>query len=518
MGERKQRQKGSSNEPSLARAKSNIEWIEWACRIPDGRMVGHPVKLRKWQRDILVQIYATPTRRAIISFGRKNGKTALSAFLLLLHLCGPEARQNSQLFSAAQSREQAAVLFNLAAKCVRLSPTLSPAIQIRDTAKELLFPELGTRYRALSAEASTAFGLSPVFTVHDELGQVRGPRSALYEALETASGAHERPLSVVISTQAPTDADLLSVLIDDAKTGKDPKVKLALYSAPIDIDPFGKEAIRAANPAFGDFQEAEETLAMAQDASRMPSREPEFRNLILNQRVEAQAAFVSKSVWDGNGGPVTEDWGDAPVHAALDLSSTNDLTAFVATAWIDDAREVKPTFWLPSEGLREKARRDKVPWDTWESQGHLRTTPGRSVEYEFVARWLWDFYCDHNVQKIAFDRWGMKHLRPWLIRAGFDERTVDEVFEEFGQGFQSMSPALRDLESSLLENKVRHGKHPVLSMCAATAVVTMDPAGNRKLNKAKSASRIDGLVAMAMAFGVAPLEGEVALDVFSMVA
>jgi phage terminase large subunit-like protein len=503
----------------LARAKDNIRWVEEHCRVPEGKLVGSPVRLRKWQRDILVKIYATPTRRAIISFGRKNGKTALSAFLLLLHLCGPEARPNSQLFSAAQSREQAAVLFNLAAKCVRLSPTLSPAIQIRDTAKELLFPELGTRYRALSAEASTAFGLSPVFTVHDELGQVRGPRSALYEALETASGAHERPLSVVISTQAPTDADLLSILIDDAKTGKDPKVKLALFTAPPDAEPFEKKTIKLANPAFGDFQEAEETLAMAQDASRMPSREPEFRNLILNQRVESNAAFVAKTIWDANGGAVSEDWGEAPVYAALDLSSTNDLTAFVPIAWIDDAWETKPVFWLPGEGLREKARRDKVQWDVWESQGFLRTTPGRSVEYEFVARWLWDFYCEHNVQKIAFDRWGMKHLRPWLIRAGFDELTVDNVFEEFGQGFQSMSPALRDLESALLEKKVRHANHPVLTMCAATAVVTMDPAGNRKLNKAKSLpSKIDGLVAMAMAFGVAPLEGEAALDVFSMVA
>jgi phage terminase large subunit-like protein len=75
---------------------------------------------------------------------------------------------------------------------------------------------LGTLYRALSAEASTAYGLSPVFIVHDELGQVKGPKSELYEALETACAAQENPLSIVISTQAPTDADLLSVLIDDA--------------------------------------------------------------------------------------------------------------------------------------------------------------------------------------------------------------------------------------------------------------------------------------------------------------
>src|SRR5690606_22045729 len=181
------------------------------------------------------------TRRAIVSFGRKNGKTALAAFLLLLHLCGPEARENSQLYSAAQSREQAAILFSLAAKIVRMSPDLSQYVIVRDTAKQLACPELGTLYRALSAEASTAYGLSPVFVVHDELGQVRGPRSELYEALETASGAQESPLSVVISTQAPTDADLLSVLIDDARAGADPETKLFLYAAGDDLDPFVEE-------------------------------------------------------------------------------------------------------------------------------------------------------------------------------------------------------------------------------------------------------------------------------------
>lgn len=490
----------------LGRAERNIEWVQQYCRIPEGRDVGKPVKLRPWQKKVLTQIYGSPTRRAIVSFGRKNAKTTLSAFLLLLHLCGPEARANSQLYSAAQSREQASILFNLAAKCVRMSPDLNSVIVIRDTAKELLCQELGTKYRALSADASTAYGLSPVFTVHDELGQVKGPRSELYEALETASGAHDEPLSVIISTQAPTDADLLSVLIDDAKKGADPKVKLVLFTADPDADPFDEKTIRQANPAFGDFLNAEEVLAMAEDARRMPSRESEYRNLILNQRVEASNPFVAKTVWQACGGEVTEDWGDAPVYAGLDLSSTSDLTAFVPIAHINEAWETKPTFWLPGEGLAAKSRADRVPYDLWHSQGLLETTPGKSVEYEFVAHWLLDFCQSHNVKKIAFDRWGMKYLKPWLLAAGFTEEHITEIFEEFGQGFQSMSPALRDLESALLAEKVRHGNHPVLAMCAANAVVTTDPAGGRKLNKAKAAGRIDGMVALTMAFGIAPLD------------
>ncbi len=491
------------------RADRNIRWIQLHCRIPEGKDVGQPVKLREWQKDEIRKIYDNPagTRRAIVSFGRKNAKTTLAAFLLLLHTCGPEARPNSQLNSAAQSKDQAAILFKLAAKVVRLSPTLSPVVVIRDTIKELLCPELGTLYKALSAEASTAYGLSPVFIVHDELGQVKGPRSELYDALETAVGAHENPLSVIISTQAPTDGDLLSVLIDDALAGNDPRVVLSLYTAPNEDDPFDEATIRKANPAFGDFLNSTEVLSMAEDARRMPSRENEYRNLILNQRVDRNSPFISKAIWEASGGPVSE-WNDAPVYAGLDLSSTSDLTAFVPIAFVNDAWECKPTFWLPEDGLREKSRTDRVPYDVWAGQGLLETTPGKAIEYEFVAHWLFGFCQAHNVRKIAFDRWGMKYLKPWLLKAGFTEEQLGEdgLFENFGQGFQSMSPALRDTEAALLNGNVRHAMHPVLTMCAANAVVTTDPAGGRKLNKAKAAGRIDGMVALAMAFGVAPLD------------
>jgi hypothetical protein len=110
-------------------------------------------------------------------------------------------------------------LYALAAKIVRMSPALSAAIVCRDGTKQLHCPGKGTLYRALSADASTAYGLSPVLTVFDELGQVRGPRSKLYEALETATAGQLAPLSIVISTQAVSDADLLSILIDDALGG-----------------------------------------------------------------------------------------------------------------------------------------------------------------------------------------------------------------------------------------------------------------------------------------------------------
>lgn len=465
--------------------------------------MGKPVKLTKHQRGWIKQIYDTPTRLFILSMARKNAKTALSAFLLLLHLCGPEAKPNSQLYSAAQSREQAAILFALAAKVVRMSPDLSEYVLIRDTAKQLFCTEMGTLYRALSAEASTAYGLSPAFTIHDELGQVRGPRFELYEALETASAAQDSPLSIVISTQAPTDADLLSLLIDDALTGADPRQKVVLHTAPMELEAFSDEAIRAANPHFDDFMNKDEVRRQAADAKRMPSRENSYRNLILNQRVEAHNPFVSRAIWEENGAQPERLEGKT-VYGGLDLSSVSDLTSLVL---VTEEGDVHPRFWLPEEGLAEKSRNDRVPYDVWADQGLLLTTPGRAIEYEFIAHELRKVFDTSNVVALAFDRAMMRFLKPWLVRVGFTEEELAK-FVEFGQGFMSMSPALRELEARLLGAKLKHGEHPVLTMCAMNAAVVQDPAGNRKFTKAKSSGRIDGMVSLAMAVAAMPQEQE----------
>lgn len=485
----------------LTRGERNIAWVENFCLVPEGALVGQPFKLREWQRDIFRSIYDTPTRRAIVTFGRKNGKTALAAVITLLHLCGPEAKANSQLYSAAQSREQASILFALAAKIVRQSPDLSQYVTVRDTAKQLFCGELGTLYRALSAEASTAYGLSPVLSIHDELGQVKGPRSELYEALETASGAQESPLSIIISTQAATDADLLSVLIDDAANGTDPETKLFMYTASEELDPFSEEAIKAANPAYGDFQNPKEVRAQAESAKRMPSAEASYRNLILNQRVNMSNPLISRSAWEACGGKTNKAAFEGEVYLGVDLSARNDLTAIVAVA--KDEKGVWNTeahFFTPKTGLAERAHRDREPYDVWEREGYITATPGASIDYEWVARWLAEYCDEHNVVEVRFDRWRIDVLKSELGRLG-----VELPLMPFGQGFKDMTPAIDALESEIANKNLRHGSNPVLTMCARNAVATSDPAGNRKLDKSRATGRIDGLVALAMALGSASI-------------
>jgi len=193
-----------------------------------------------------------------------------------------------------------------------------------------------------------------------------------------------------------------------------------------------------------------------------------------------------------------------PLYGGLDLSSVADLTALVLIGQPDSKKwHVHPTFWLPKEGLVEKSRTDRVPYDMWATKGFLETTEGNSIKYEDVAKILRDLFNRYNIRKLAFDRWNMTHLKPWLEKAGFSVNMIEDRFVEFGQGTQSMSPALRSLEELLRDKQLAHGNHPVLTMCAACAVVDGKDDANRKLSKNKSSGRIDGLVALAMAVGVA---------------
>lgn len=473
------------------------EFVERHCRVPEGKNVGHPILLRDWQRAKLERVYDTPSRRVIDSMARKNGKTAFAACLLLTHLCGPQAVPNSQIYSTAQSRDQAAIVFNLACKMVRMAPdTLNVWVRIRDTVKELVDTETGVFYKALSADHSTAYGLSPVMCFHDELGQVRGPRSELFDALETASGAHASPLSWIISTQAPSDGDLLSILIDDARSGSDPETKLFLRAAAND-DPFDSlETWKKANPALGDFLSLDSLRRGAEQARRLPAFMAGFQNLNLNMRVAAQNHFISPEVWKQNGGAPDEAcFRHFPVFGGLDLSAKQDLTALVLICKDQNGVvHVQPHFWTPAATIYERSRQDRVPYDQWAKAGVLETTPGVSVNYEYVAERIASLASRYQIANIAYDRWRIDELKKRL-----DEVGCKVPLSDFGQGFKDMAPALDNFAVLALDGKLRHGNHPVMTACAANSAVVTNPAGDRKLDKARSTGRIDGMVALAMA-------------------
>lgn len=489
----------------MTRADRVIAFIERFCPVPDGAQVGQPLVLDAFQRDFIRDVYDNPagTRRAILSVSRKNGKSGLIAGLLLAHLVGPEAKQNSQIVSGAMSRDQAALVFNLAAKMVQLSPKLSCIVRIVPSGKRLLGLPLNTEYRALAADGKTAHGLSPILAILDEIGQVRGPQSDFIDAITTSQGAHDAPLLIAISTQAASDADLLSVWIDDALASADPRIVCRLYAAPAGCALLDLEAWKAANPALGTFRSLDDLREQLTQAQRMPSMENSARNLLLNQRVSTVSPFISPDVWKGCALPVLPF--DGRVFAGLDLSARTDLTALVIVGQVDGIWQVQCHFWTPEQGLADRARRDRAPYDVWARQGLLHTTPGATVDYEHVAQNMAAILAELDVQGVAYDRWRIDILRKELDRIGADVPLI-----EWGQGFKDMAPALDALEAELLNGRMAHGGHPVLTMCAANAVVTKDPTGARKLDKAKATGRIDGLQALAMAMGAAS-RGEQAL-------
>lgn len=481
----------------MTRGERVIAFIERYCVVPEGKLVGKPMRLDDFQKRFILEVYDNPhgTRRGILSIARKNGKSGLIAAMVLAHIVGPEARQNAQIVSGARSRDQAALVFNLAWKMVQLSPELNKIIRVVPSGKKLIGLPMNVEYKALAAEGKTAHGLSPVVVILDELGQVRGPQDPFVEALETAQGAYDDGLQLVISTQAPTDADMLSIWIDDAVRNDDPHTVCHVYTADEDAELTDPEAMAAANPALGSFRSEVELKQAAEKAARMPSFENSFRNLYLNQRVNLVSAFVSPGVWNaGRGDPLDFD---GVVYGGLDLSFTTDLTAFVMTCRQDGILSVKAFFWMPQDMVQEAARRDRAPYDQWVREGHIRTTPGKVIDYAFVARDIGEITAGLNVSKIGFDRWRMDRMQAALDAAG-----VVLPLEPFGQGYVSMAPALDALEADLLKEVVRHGGNPVLTMCAANAVAVPDPAGNRKLDKSKATGRIDGLVALTMAEGV----------------
>lgn len=489
----------------MTRGERVIAFIERYCKVPDGRRLAQPLKLEAFQRRFIMEVYDNPagTTRAYLSMARKNGKTALIACILLAHIVGPEARRNTQIVSGARSRKQAAQVFDLAVKMIRLDASLSKLTRIVMSAKIIVGLTMTVEYHASSAEAGTAHGMSPVLAILDEVGQIKGPNDAFVEAIETSQGAHDNPLLIAISTQAPTDNDLFSRWIDDAMTARDPHTVCHLYAAPEGCELDDRAAWAAANPGMGGIRSIPDLEQWADRAKAIRADENTFRWLYLNQRISADSPFISRDAWKACGAEVADLRG-VPVWCGLDLSATSDLTAFVLIGQVDGIWHVQPTFWLPGDGLLDKARADRVPYDIWHAEGFLEAAPGKSVDYEFVAHHLASVFDEYDVQRVAFDRWGFKHLKPWLEKAGLGEALI-ERFAEFGQGFQSMSPALRDLEAEILNGRLSHGGHPVLTMCAANARVVMDPAGNRKLAKTKAIGRIDGMVALTMAFGVAPI-------------
>lgn len=496
------------------RVKLIIKFIE-SLTIPSGKGEGQPFKLRPFQKRFIQDVYGATdkagnrrVRRAILAMGRKNGKSVLIAALALTHLVGPESVSNGEIYSAANDREQAALIFKYAAQIVRADAELLAIIKVVDSTKTMVCFANGSIYRAVSAEAGTKYGLNPTVVIYDELAQAKN--RDLYDALDTSMAARLEPLFIVISTQSNDPQHILSQLIDDGMSGNDPTTVCHLYAVPEDEENvFTDEKLwKLANPALGDFRSLEEMRTAAKRAERMPTFEAAFRNLYLNQRVNAETPFIPRSEWIACKG----EYEIAPkeeIYLGLDLSGKTDLTALIGVT-ASDKEKIKCWFWKPQDTLDEHEKRDRVPYLVWKNQGIINTTPGRAIQYPFIAEELARINTDYVIRGMAFDRYRIDDLMNAMTAIGLEcyvdgkdkERAGALRLVPWGQGYASMTQAVEALEVSVLERKLVHDGNPCLTWNISNAMIIADAAGNRKLDKSKTRFRIDGAVALAMAIGL----------------
>ncbi|WP_035350944.1 terminase TerL endonuclease subunit, partial [Acetobacter pomorum] len=392
-------------------------------------------------------------------------------------------------------------------------PQLAARLVVRAYNKTVEDAVTGSVYKALSADARKAHGLSPTFAIADEVAQWRD--RDLFDALKTGGGAHRESLLLGISTRSPDANNPLEELLRYGAsvadgTFPDRTFKSFVWSAPLDADPWAEATWRMANPALGTFRSVEDIRSQAMQAMRVPSQEAAFRAYTLNQPVASDVRFLRPDDWDACAG---EAEAAGPCYCGLDLASgASDLTAF-SFYWPETGKLTVKAF-LPSELLDVKQSEDHAPYREWLSAGLIEAIPGRAIDRAWLLMWVAQAIEGLDVVSIGLDRWNLKDLEAVADREG-----ISLPLSPCGMGFRDQSPAITAFETTVLQGTLQHGGNPLLRWAVSNAALDTDPAGNRKLSKQRARGRIDPLVASVVAVGLAasePAGEELFFDVIAL--
>ena len=487
----------------LSQYEQAVLFIE-SLPISSGVLAGQTAKLLPFQKQWLRKLFRTGkdgrriVRTGILSVPRRNGKTWISAALVLAFLAGPFKEERGCILGCANSQKQASLLFDEVAALVHRVEWLDQRINIQSHTKTMTDLPTESVYKAISNKVEQTYGYSCSMYVIDEVGFFKDDK--MIQALETSCGSRSQPLGLLIGTQAPNDDAVFSKKIDYCRrveegTVKDNTVCMTLISAPEDADIFSVPTWKMYNPAIGgNYRSLEDVRAQAKKVKEIPSTEGGFRNLILNQRVSSVQGFIPQRLWKACSGSAEPT---GPAFGGLDLSFTRDLTAFVL--YWPDTGAVKCWAFLPRVGLAEKSHEDGVPYLDWVRRGCLIATNGKTIDQRFVAGVIAETCRTYDVRAIGFDRWGMTALSKIIESDLGLDPAADLHLVPHGQGYRDMGPAVDSLERRLIDESLRHGGNPLLTWTASNVIATQDPTGARKLDKAKSRGRIDPIVALAMA-------------------
>ena len=482
-----------------------VMFIESLCHTK-GTWAGKKFELIDWQEQIIRDLFGTlkpngyrQFNTAYVEIPKKQGKSELAAAVALLLCCG-DGEERAEVYGCAADRQQATIVFDVAADMVRMCPALNKRVKILASQKRIIYTPTNSFYQVLSAEAYSKHGFNIHGVVFDELHTQ--PNRKLFDVMTKGSGdARMQPLYFLITT-AGTDTN--SICYETHQKAKDilegRKIDTTfypvIYGADESDDWTDPRVWRKANPSLDITVGIDKVEAACNSAKQNPSEENSFRQLRLNQWVKQAVRWMPMEKWDACAFPVDEDELEGRVcYGGLDLSSTTDITAFVLVfppLDEDDKYVVLPYFWVPEDTLDLRVRRDHVPYDLWERKGYLQTTEGNVVNYGYIEKFIEKLGERFNIREIAFDRWGAVQMVQNLEGMGF-------TVVPFGQGFKDMSPPTKELMKLVLEKRIAHGGHPVLRWNMDNIFIRTDPAGNIKADKEKSTEKIDGAVATIMA-------------------
>ena len=482
-----------------------VMFIESLCHTK-GTWARKPFELIDWQEQIIRDIFGTlkpngyrQFNTAYIEIPKKQGKSELAAAVALLLTCG-DGEERAEVYGCAADRQQASIVFNVAADMVRMCPALSKRVKILDSQKRLIYQPTGSIYQVLSADVGNKHGFNTHGVVFDELHTQ--PNRKLFDVMTKGSGdARMQPLYFLITT-AGNDTKSICYEIhqkaQDIIAGRkiDHTFYPVIYGAEESDDWTDPKVWKKANPSLGITVGIDKVKDACESAKQNPGEENAFRQLRLNQWVKQAVRWMPMDKWDKCEFAVSDDDLEGRVcYGGLDLSSTTDITAFVLVFPPEDENDkyvILPYFWIPEDNLDLRVRRDHVPYDVWERQGFLQTTEGNVVHYGYIEKFIESLGERFNIREIAFDRWGAVQMVQNLEGMGF-------TVVPFGQGFKDMSPPTKELMKLVLEQKIAHGGHPVLRWMMDNIFIRTDPAGNIKPDKEKSTEKIDGAVATIMA-------------------
>ena len=479
-------------------------------RHPNSDAPGGAFQLAPWQERIVRRIYGPRhldgrriVQNVFLLVPRGNRKTSLAAALALLHTIGPERVPAGQVLFAAADREQAGIGFREAANIVRMDKRLIAATRIYDafnSAKQIVYNAESVTLRALSSDGGAAHGLTPTFTLIDEIHIWKG--RDLWEALRSGAAKVDDSLTVIATTAGRGAETLAAEQFDYARRVALGEIDNAaylpiLFQAEPDDDWQDETVWHKANPGLAHgFPSLVGLRGLAKEAENKPADKAAFLQFNLNVwQANSRDPLFNMASYDARAFDI--DLGDLeglPCHLGVDMSISGDLTAIVA-AWRhpDDQITIMPWLFVPGDDLKGRADRDGLPYETWRDAGLITVIEGPIIDPAVIEDTIRELCGTYDVQEIAFD--------PHLARATM-QRLYDEGLPtvEFRQTPLNMGVAAGDLERTVNGNLIRHSGHAALRQHFDSVVASRNPtSGLIRMHKGKKTDRIDGAIAAAMA-------------------